>query len=144
PELHSFPTRRSSDLIRESIPDWLDELGSTELGENWDLMLPELNRVPPIALRVNTLKISTEELQSKLREEGISTDQSENFPDGLTLTERKNIFQFRAFQDGLFEVQDFGSQQIAPFLQAEPGMRVIDACAGTGGKSLHLATCMKN
>src|SRR5690606_6606943 len=76
--------------------------------------------------------------------EGISTDQSENFPEGLTLTERKNIFQSRAFQDGLFEVQDFGSQQIAPFLQAEPGMRVIDACAGTGGKSLHLATCMKN
>lgn len=144
-EIHQrYEVAKAERKIRESIPDWLDELGSTELGENWDLMLPELNRVPPIALRVNTLKISTEELQSKLREEGISTDQSENFPDGLTLTERKNIFQFRAFQDGLFEVQDFGSQQIAPFLQAEPGMRVIDACAGTGGKSLHLATCMKN
>jgi 16S rRNA (cytosine967-C5)-methyltransferase len=90
------------------------------------------------------LKISVEELQSKLQEEGFSAELTDQFPEGLKLSERKNIFQSAAFQDGLFEVQDFGSQQIVPYLQAEPGMRVIDACAGTGGKSLHLAAHMKN
>jgi 16S rRNA (cytosine967-C5)-methyltransferase len=130
--------------IRESIPDWLDELGEAELGEAWDATLRELNRIPPIALRVNTLKTSVAELQATLQEEGFSTDRIDSFSEGLMLRERKNIFQSRAFQEGLFEVQDFGSQQIVPYLQAEPGMRVIDACAGTGGKSLHLAASMKN
>ncbi|MBX2969724.1 MAG: methyltransferase domain-containing protein [Cyclobacteriaceae bacterium] len=144
-EIHQrFETVKAERKIRESLPDWLDELGEAELGKAWELTLPELNRVPPIALRVNTLKISSEELKSKLREEGFSVEQLDQFPEGLQLSERKNIFQSNAFQDGLFEVQDFGSQQIVPFLMAEPGMRVIDACAGTGGKSLHLAAQMQN
>jgi 16S rRNA (cytosine967-C5)-methyltransferase len=144
-EIHQrYEAAKADRKIRESIPDWLDELGKTELDEAWDLTLPELNRMPPIALRVNTLKISLEELEAKLREEGFPTERVDQFPDGLQLSERKNIFQSNAFQDGLFEIQDFGSQQIVPYLQVEPGMRVIDACAGTGGKSLHLAAKMQN
>src|SRR5690606_38757497 len=130
-EIHQrYEAAKAERKIRESIPDWLDELGNAELGEAWDSTLSELNHVPTIALRVNTLKISVEELQSKLQEEGFSAELTDQFPEGLKLSERKNIFQSAAFQDGLFEVQDFGSQQIAPYLQAEPGMRVIDACAG--------------
>lgn len=144
-EIHQrYETVKAERKIRESIPDWLDELGAGELGEAWDSTLQELNQIPPIALRVNTLKISVEELQSKLLEEGFSTELTDQFPEGLKLSERKNIFQSNAFQEGLFEVQDFGSQQIVPYLQAEPGMRIIDACAGTGGKSLHLAAHMQN
>ncbi|MBX2967272.1 MAG: RsmB/NOP family class I SAM-dependent RNA methyltransferase [Cyclobacteriaceae bacterium] len=130
--------------IRESIPDWLDVLGETELGENWNAILPELNRKPPVTIRVNTLKISVEELQSNLNKEGFSTEVMPEFREALMLTERKNIFQSQAFQDGLFEVQDSGSQQIVPFLNVEHGMRVVDACAGTGGKSLQLAAHMQN
>jgi 16S rRNA (cytosine967-C5)-methyltransferase len=48
------------------------------------------------------------------------------------------------FKEGLFEVQDASSQNVGLFLQIEPGMRVIDACAGAGGKSLHLAALLKN
>jgi 16S rRNA (cytosine967-C5)-methyltransferase len=62
----------------------------------------------------------------------------------LRLKQRQNIFQLPSFKDGLFEVQDAGSQAIAPFLQVEPGMRVIDACAGGGGKTLHLAALTQN
>jgi len=54
------------------------------------------------------------------------------------------VFTTEAFQKGLFEVQDAASQCVAPFTQVEAGMRVVDACAGAGGKSLHLATMMQN
>ncbi len=54
------------------------------------------------------------------------------------------FFTTPSFKEGLFEVQDANSQKIAPFLNIEPGMRVIDACAGAGGKTLHLAALMKN
>jgi 16S rRNA (cytosine967-C5)-methyltransferase len=72
------------------------------------------------------------------------TDAPLDFPDALLLEERQNIFTRQQFKDGLFEVQDGGSQLIAPFLQVKPGMRVIDACAGAGGKTLHLAALMQN
>ncbi|HWA34975.1 MAG TPA: methyltransferase domain-containing protein, partial [Cyclobacteriaceae bacterium] len=68
----------------------------------------------------------------------------DRFPDALILEERQNIFTRQQFRDGLFEVQDAGSQLIAPFLKPEPGMRVVDACAGGGGKTLHLAALMQN
>jgi 16S rRNA (cytosine967-C5)-methyltransferase len=112
--------------LKESIPDWLDELGEKELGKKWPTELAELNEEATVVLRVNTLKISRE------------------YPDGLLLAQRQNIFTRQAFKDGLFEVQDAGSQLIAPFLQVKPGMRVIDACAGAGGKTLHLAALMQN
>jgi 16S rRNA (cytosine967-C5)-methyltransferase len=62
----------------------------------------------------------------------------------LEIPQRVNVFQTTMFKEGLFEVQDASSQLVAPFLQAAPGMRVIDACAGAGGKSLHLASLMQN
>jgi 16S rRNA (cytosine967-C5)-methyltransferase len=94
---------------------------------------------------VNTLKVSRAELQSQLEEEeNIHTEAPPDFPDALILEQRQNIFTRQQFKDGLFEVQDAGSQLIAPFLKVESGMRVIDACAGGGGKTLHLAALMKN
>jgi 16S rRNA (cytosine967-C5)-methyltransferase len=130
--------------IRASIPDWLDELGEKELGSAWGDELAALNEEAKVVLRVNTLKTSRTDLQSVLQEENIVTSAPAGFPDALIVAERQNIFTRQAFKDGLFEVQDAGSQLIAPFLKAEPGMRVIDACAGGGGKTLHLAALMKN
>jgi 16S rRNA (cytosine967-C5)-methyltransferase len=130
--------------VKESIPDWMDEVGSAELGATWDHELHALNEEAKVVLRVNTLKISVEELQELLYEERVETYRLEEFPDALVLEERQNVFGTAAFKDGLFEVQDAASQFIAPFLRIEPGMRVIDACAGAGGKTLHLAALMKN
>lgn len=62
----------------------------------------------------------------------------------LVLESRKNVFAHASYKDGLFEVQDISSQAVAPFLQVAPGQRVIDACAGAGGKALHLAGLMHN
>jgi len=130
--------------VRESIPDWMDELGEKELGKEWETELTALNEEAKVVLRVNTLKISRKELQSQLDEEEINTVAPPEYPDALLLAQRQNIFTRQQFKDGLFEVQDAGSQLIAPFLRVEPGMRVIDACAGGGGKTLHLAAIMKN
>jgi 16S rRNA (cytosine967-C5)-methyltransferase len=130
--------------FRESIPDWLDTLGEQELGKRWEKELHALNEEAHVVLRANTLKTSIKELHHKLRDDEVETDFLKDFPDALVLIERQNIFRHPAFKDGLFEVQDAASQLIAPFLRVNPGMRVIDACAGAGGKTLHLAALMKN
>lgn len=130
--------------IRESIPDWLDELGAIELGTKWETELEALNETASVVLRANTLKTDAKKLNKILDAKRIECELRSEFPDALILQKRQNIFSLPEFQAGLFEVQDAGSQLIAPFLQLEPGMRVIDACAGAGGKSLHLAALMQN
>jgi 16S rRNA (cytosine967-C5)-methyltransferase len=65
-------------------------------------------------------------------------------PDALILKKRTNLFNSPLFAQGYFEVQDVASQLVAPFMQVMPGMRVIDACAGAGGKTLHIASLMQN
>ncbi|HTJ53243.1 MAG TPA: RsmB/NOP family class I SAM-dependent RNA methyltransferase [Cyclobacteriaceae bacterium] len=136
---------KSNRRIMQSIPNWLDEIGERELGaERWEKEMLALNEVADIVLRTNTLKINRDDLKALLLEQGIKTETSPDFPDALLLQSWYNVFKLPQFKEGLFEVQDAGSQLIAPFLRCEPGMRVIDACAGTGGKTLHLAALLKN
>lgn len=130
--------------IRAAIPDWLHDACSAELGDAWSPLLDALNEPADVFLRANTLKTTAAELVRTLAAEQIDADEVEGLPDALRLRERRNVFNSKAFHAGLFEVQDAGSQRIAPMLEAAPGMRVIDACAGAGGKTLHLAALMKN
>ncbi|MCB0366721.1 MAG: RsmB/NOP family class I SAM-dependent RNA methyltransferase [Bdellovibrionaceae bacterium] len=129
---------------RESYPDWLWEKGTEELGEHWSEVAHLSNSQAPIFLRTNRLKTSPEKLKKDLQTENISCSLVAEFPDALMLDQRANVFVTQAFKNGWFEVQDVGSQTVAPFLQVEPGHRVVDACAGAGGKSLHLAALMNN
>lgn len=130
--------------VRESIPDWLDDRGERELGERWTKELQALNEEAHLVLRANTLKNTAGELQHIFIEEGIETELVDGFPDALIVKKRQNIFKLKSFHEGRFEVQDAASQMVAPFVDVAPGMRVIDACAGAGGKSLHLAALMNN
>lgn len=131
--------------FRESIPDWLDNLGVEELGELfWNDEIHALNTLAPVVLRANTLKISAQQLKNVLEDEGVEANLLKNYPDALVLSERVNVFSTKAFSNGFFEVQDASSQKVAPFLQVVSGMRVVDTCAGAGGKTLHLASLMKN
>ena len=130
---------------RESVPDWLDEMGVKELGEQtWEKEIHALNEQAPVVLRANKLKTTKEELKKALQKEGVETDFIEGYRDALQLKERSNVFTTEAFKNGLFEVQDASSQLVAEYLEVEPGMRVVDTCAGAGGKSLHLAALMEN
>jgi len=97
-----------------------------------------------VVLRVNTLKGTVEDLQNQLADLDIETETIPGYPDALKLKERTNVFTTEAFKNGLFEVQDASSQKVAEILDPKPGMRIIDACAGAGGKSLHIATMMEN
>ncbi len=140
-----FDTLTKTRKYRESIPNWLDETGVSELGEKtWEKEIAALNNQAPVIIRTNTLKTSVENLQKKLQEEEIETRRIKNYPEALQLEERANVFKTKAFKDGFFEVQDASSQLVAHFLEVEPGMRVVDTCAGAGGKSLHLAALMDN
>ncbi len=131
--------------FRESVPDWLDELGSKELGETlWTKELGALNEQAPVVLRANRLKTSREQLAASLLTEDIATETIPGYPDALKLKERSNVFTTDAFKNGYFEVQDASSQLVASFMETKPGDRVIDACAGAGGKTLHLAALMEN
>ena len=128
--------------VRQSIPNWLDELGQRQLGDDWSATLAALNEQAPVVLRANRLKATPAELQSMLKAENIGTELIT--ADALKVTERRNLFATKAFRQGMFEVQDYSSQQAAPALDVEPGQTVVDACAGAGGKSLHLAALMEN
>jgi 16S rRNA (cytosine967-C5)-methyltransferase len=140
-----FEELRQERKYRESIPDWLDTLGSKALGEKkWTLEMEALNTMAPVVLRTNTLKTLPKLLRNALLEEKIKTQTIAKYPDALVLDERANVFSTETFQRGWFEVQDASSQTVAPFTQVAPGMRVIDACAGAGGKALHLAALMEN
>lgn len=135
---------RNNRKMRESIPDWLDEMGVEELGNIWEQEITALNEQAPVVLRANTLKIDVATLKEKLIAEEILTTTNERFPDALILNERANVFRTKLFTDGFFEVQDAGSQLIAAYLEPKPGERIMDACAGAGGKALHLAAMMEN
>ncbi len=133
--------------IEHSFPDWLFELGQSEFGPEWPTIMLSLNKNPEVYLRTNTLKTSSEKLIKDLKAENIDVIKIKSalpLPETLQLKVRKNIFSTQAFKNGYFEMQDAGSQAIAALLQAQPGQNVVDACAGSGGKSLHIAALMQN
>ncbi|UWY28015.1 methyltransferase domain-containing protein [Flavobacterium sp. TR2] len=131
--------------IKESIPDWMDELGVKELGEKvWAKEIAAQNQPAKVILRTNTLKGTKESLRNTLMDLNIETEYLKDQPDALVLKERANVFLTDAFKQGLFEVQDANSQLVAGFLDVKPGMRVVDTCAGAGGKTLHMASLMEN
>ena len=130
--------------IEHSIPDWLAETLEKELGKNWEKEMVALNEQAPTVLRTNTLKTTPRELIADLNDENVEAFTIKNYPDAIQLAEQKNILLTSAFKDGFFEVQDASSQKIGELLYVQVGMRVVDACAGAGGKTLHLAALMKN
>lgn len=140
-----FDEAQKQRVIRESIPDWMDELCVEELGEpHWEKELKALNQQADVILRTNTLRIDKFSLQKLLSKENIETTVIEGYNDALKLVERANVFRTSAFKSGFFEVQDASSQLVADYLDVKSGMRVIDTCAGAGGKTLHLAALMEN
>ncbi len=131
--------------IEQSIPEWLNELGTNQLGKDFfKKEIQALNLEAQLVIRVNTLLISKNSLQKKLKLSGIETIENNQYPDALFVLGRKKITHLACYKKGFFEIQDASSQLVAPFTEAKPGMTIIDACAGAGGKTLHLATQMNN
>ncbi|WP_406664950.1 RsmB/NOP family class I SAM-dependent RNA methyltransferase [Gallaecimonas sp. GXIMD1310] len=121
--------------VWHSYPDWLYARLGPALAE-------ALNRPPRQHLRANTLKTEGAALRQQLAREGIDSQLLAD--NALLLPHFAPVFRSQAFHQGLFEQQDIGSQQLAAVVAAQPGMTVIDACAGAGGKTLALAAQMHN
>lgn len=131
--------------VNGSIPDWMDELCIKELGEDvWKKELAILNKEADVFIRVNTLKGNSKQTIDVLQKEGIESSSFGAYPETVKLAERKPLQRLASFLKGMYEIQDAGSQVIAHYLNPTPNAKVIDACAGAGGKSLHIAALMKN
>ena len=122
---------------RAALPGWLHKLLSKALPDQLSQLADASRHRPPFTLRVNPERISTDEYQALLREEGIEARAAGTC--GLTLVQPMPVSKLPHFQDGFVSVQDASAQLAALLLSPEPGMSVLDACAAPGGKACHLA-----
>lgn len=131
--------------VRVSIPDWLEEDGIQQFGKEWENEIVAMNNPAPLILRCNSLKTNPTQLSKELSKINIAHKVvGKTTPDAIILDQRTNVFSTELFKNGLFEVQDLASQLVAQQLQLQTGLRVIDACAGAGGKTLHISSIMQN
>lgn len=130
--------------VEHSFPDWIAERFQRYYPNDYQSILKSLNDAAPIFLRVNEIKSNVDQVIKALAQEDIVVETVKQVPNALCVREKKNVFSTQVFHKGFFEVQDGGSQMISFLMDVRPGMRVVDACAGAGGKSLHLASLMKN
>lgn len=141
PEVHSQMGRVDVPALKHSVPNWLEHWASQQV-DDWPTVAGVLNEQAPVFLRANRLKTTPQSLVDALAAADIKATHIER--DALMLLERANVFKTREFKEGYFEVQDLNSQKVSEILDPKPGERVIDACAGAGGKTLHIASLMQN
>ncbi|MFA7096435.1 MAG: RsmB/NOP family class I SAM-dependent RNA methyltransferase [Gammaproteobacteria bacterium] len=131
--------------VQTDLPPWLLERLVAQLGEaETRALAAALNQSAPLDLRVNPLKADRETVMRRLAEEGFPVTPTPYSPLGLRRSERVPLFKTKAFQDGLLEVQDEGSQLLALLLEPKRREIIVDFCAGGGGKTLHLGALMAN
>jgi 16S rRNA (cytosine967-C5)-methyltransferase len=131
--------------IAYSVPDWLVERLERELGADAvEPALARMNAVPPRVARINTLRATREDAIEALAAEGLVARPTEHALAGVVLEGRRAPFRTAAFARGDFELQDEASQLVTDLVAPPPRSRVVDACAGAGGKTLALAAALGN
>lgn len=126
----------SGEVARYSHPQWwIDKLRAQYPGQ-WQEILLAGNQHPPMTLRVNRRRTSTEAYLALLQASGMAAERLGEW--AVRLAQPVAVDRLPGFGDGLVSVQDAGAQQAAPLLDAQAGMRVLDACAAPGGKAGHL------
>ena len=130
--------------VANDIPDWLEPHLAKLYGKQLETEMAALNASAPLDLRVNPLKADRDTARRALAAEHIDAEPTRWSPLGLRVLRRVPLAGTAAFKEGLVEVQDEASQIAALLAGARPGMRVVDFCAGAGGKTLALAAAMQN
>lgn len=143
-EGHTLNHPEMPDWVRAELPEWVypkfaARFGGALMEEAASLQIPA-----PLDLRVNLLSGGRDAARAVLKAEGLEASDTPLSPFGLRIEGRRAITQGPAFQAGLVEIQDEGSQMVALLCDVAPGMRVLDWCAGAGGKTLALAMLMQN
>lgn len=138
-----IPSKRTPEHVLFGTPPFLYEKLVFHYGkEKGQALALLLNEEAPVTIRANTLKTSREALLELWGRE-CAVEPCEDAPEGIRFAHRVPLFSSPAFQDGLFEVQDEGSQQVAALVKAKPGDLVLDYCSGSGGKALAFAPKME-
>ncbi len=143
-EGHTLDHPDMPDAVRMELPDWILPNLAARFGDELPAEMAAMNSPATLDLRVNLLRGTREEAQAALASEGLESRPTDLSPWGLRIDERRSVTSGPAFQTGLVEIQDEGSQLVAALVDAQPEMRVADWCAGAGGKTLAIAMTMQN
>lgn len=140
----TFDDAAMPDGVRGECPDWAEEKLRTLYGDEFENMLRAMIDPAPLDLRVNTIKAQRAEVLESLAKDKIKVTPTPFSPIGLRAVGKPFMSDSKVFRNGLVEIQDEGSQLIGLVTGVKPGMRVLDYCAGGGGKTLILAAMMEN
>ncbi|OYV33833.1 MAG: rRNA cytosine-C5-methylase [Rhodospirillales bacterium 20-64-7] len=141
---HTLEHPNMPDAVKYEVPDWIMPHLEAQFGPALKAEMAAMAQTAPLDLRVNALKATRDQAMLALAAEQLDARPTPYSPWGLRLAGRQSITQGKAFQDGIVEIQDEGSQLVALLVDAKPGMRVVDFCAGAGGKTLAIAMTMEN
>ncbi len=132
--------------VNKSFPEWMIKKWIKLLGKSQTIELCDaINEIPPITIRVNTLKTNRQDLGNCMESDVRNISLTACSPDGLSFTNpQKSIHEMETFKDGWFQVQDEAAQLVTLLLDPRAGDAVLDACAGLGGKTGHIGQLMKN
>ncbi len=145
-----FPTLKSDPVAffsaAHSLPAWLARRWLQRYNpETLTTLCNAINAIPPITIRTNTLKTTRQQLMLSLADDVEHIAATADTPDGIALNKLKRaIPDLPPFKSGWFQVQDEAAQLVSLLLAPQPGESVLDACAGLGGKTAHLAQLMQN
>jgi 16S rRNA (cytosine967-C5)-methyltransferase len=141
---HTLEHPNMPDAVKYEVPDWIMPRLQAQFGDTLAAEMRALAETAPLDLRVNALKSTREAAMAGLRAEHLESRPTQFSPWGLRLAARQSVTGSKIFQSGAIEIQDEGSQLVALLVDAKPGMRVADYCAGAGGKTLAIAMTMEN
>ena len=132
------------EAVRGECPSWAVEPLRRRFGDAFPREMAALLTAAPLDLRVNPLKSTREAVLRALRDLGLQAEACRMAPYGVRVSERLSLASLPMLKTGEAEIQDEGSQLVAMLVDARPGERVVDFCAGAGGKTLAIATQMAN
>ncbi len=141
---HTIEHPDMPDEVKVECPAWAAEPLKRRFGKNFGREMKALQKPAPLDLRVNTLKTTREVILAELVKLGIKAEPCRLSPNGIRIEERPSLAALPMLKNGMVEIQDEGSQLVALLVDAKPGQRVVDFCAGAGGKTLAIAAQMKN
>ncbi|MEP7266999.1 MAG: RsmB/NOP family class I SAM-dependent RNA methyltransferase [Saprospiraceae bacterium] len=131
--------------IRYSIPKELNEFGKSQLGDRWYTEMRAMHKPAPMILRINSIKANQDQVEAFLNENMIPYHlEAKGGVQAIVVEKHVNLFTSPIYQNGWVEIQDYASQMVGAFVNPTAGSRVIDACAGGGGKSLQMGAMMGN
>lgn len=130
--------------VRLNYPEWLHPELDRSLGDGLEAEMEAMLSRAALDLRANALKADRHTAAAALAREGVETSLSQIAPNALRVRGNPKVDATQAYANGWIEVQDAASQAVCAMLDARPGERIVDLCAGAGGKSLALAAAMKN